>query len=180
MTSTTRTSNIMSTLLLSHHPLTLFLWHLPVHQSLRFFFSTWPLERFYDNASPASLPSSVIYLLGSILCPPSEALRFGSLSSSGNGQSLRSALCTTSNQLARVSKTKCRYRYSAWSPPTRTTSLMFRFGIPFLECQLRPVTHRTIRVPKNWTFTVLLFHWQDSEFTLPVHSFSGSQLCTKS
>ena len=59
---------------------------------------------------------------------------FESLSSSGYGHTEK---CTTSNQPPESSGPNTDTLFSL-IPPTRTTSLVFRFRIRILECQLRP------------------------------------------
>ena len=86
MSSMTRTNNIMLTLLLSQS-----LWHL--HRQFAHL-SVEGLSQYMITSQSGQcnqLPSSDIYTGERTLWPPPEALRFGLLSSSGNGQSLWSA-----------------------------------------------------------------------------------------
>ena len=139
MSSMTRMNNIMSTrisLLLSYCRLTLSLCRLRVHPFLKVLLSTWSLERLYKSIRTMyQLPSSAIYLLGSAhrsLRQKLPILDYRHRMGTNSHREVHNKLPTHQSLRNQVPTP------FSLIPLTRTTSLMFRFGIRNLECQLHP------------------------------------------
>ena len=127
--SMTRTSNIISTLVLSQS-----LWPLQFTHLWRSF----SVHDYESIRTTYQLPSSDIHTGERTLrlWPPSEALCFGLLSSSANGQILRSAQQATNPLVSPGSNADIVIQPDSLPTPerTHTTSLLFRFGIRILGC----------------------------------------------